>query len=81
MLYEVITEGMETRRAESAEAALAALRAGGADAFSPDIIILDINLPGMDGFEFLGEYRRTGKAPVLIVSARDADEDIRNNFV
>ncbi|HPB65074.1 MAG TPA: response regulator transcription factor [Spirochaetales bacterium] len=69
-------EGMETRRAESAEAALAMLRAVGAEAFSPDIIILDINLPGMDGFEFLGEYRKAGAAPVLIVSARDADEDI-----
>ncbi|OHD20061.1 MAG: DNA-binding response regulator [Spirochaetes bacterium GWB1_59_5] len=80
-------EGMETRQAESGEDALAMLGAtsagaasvGAADpanAFVPDIVILDINLPGMDGFEFLHEFRKSGGCPVLIVSARDADEDI-----
>jgi len=64
-------EGMETRAVESAEAALSVLAS-----WTPDLIILDINLPGMDGFEFLGRYRKTGRVPVLIVSARDADEDI-----
>lgn len=64
-------EGMETRQSETAEGALALL----AD-WSPDLIILDLNLPGMDGYEFLHEFRRTGRCPVLIVSARDADEDI-----
>lgn len=64
-------EGMETRQAETAEAALALL-----PEWTPDLIILDLNLPGMDGFEFLHEFRRTGCCPVLIVSARDADEDI-----
>ena len=44
----------------------------------PDLIILDLNLPGMSGFEFLKIFRETcDKAiPVIIVSARDADEDI-----
>ncbi len=69
-------EGLDTRQAESGEAALAFLGAGGAEAFVPDIVILDINLPGMDGFEFLHEFRKSGGCPVLIVSARDADEDI-----
>ena len=64
-------EGMETRQVERAEDALALI-----PHWSPDLIILDINLPGMDGFEFLHEYRKDGGCPVLIVSARDADEDI-----
>jgi DNA-binding response OmpR family regulator len=64
-------EGLETAAADSGERALEIL--GG---FSPDLLILDINLPGMDGFEFLHEFRRTRNCPVLIVSARDADEDI-----
>ncbi|MFA6508541.1 MAG: response regulator transcription factor [Treponemataceae bacterium] len=64
-------EGLEVRAVESAEDALAEL-----SRWQPDLIILDINLPGMDGFEFLNRYRKTGTAPVLIVSARDADEDI-----
>ena len=30
----------------------------------------------MDGFEFLHQFRKTNNTPVIIVSARDADEDI-----
>ena len=44
----------------------------------PDLLILDLNLPGMSGFDFLKKFREMFKAtiPVMIVSARDADEDI-----
>ncbi len=41
-----------------------------------NLVILDINLPGMDGFEFLQHFRRNQTMPVIIVSARTADEDI-----
>ncbi len=41
-----------------------------------DLIILDINLPGMDGFEFLQTYRKAAETGILILSAREADEDI-----
>ncbi len=41
-----------------------------------DLIILDINLPGMDGFEFLQTYGKTSETGILILSAREADEDI-----
>ncbi len=64
-------EGMEAVTVESAEAAFDAL-----ETFSPDLVLLDLNLPGMDGFEFLHKFRKTHSTPVLIVSARDADEDI-----
>ena len=48
----------------------------------PDLLILDLNLPGMSGFDFLKEFREMFKAeiPVMIVSARDADEDIINGL-
>jgi DNA-binding response OmpR family regulator len=64
-------EGFETRLAANAESALEQL---GQTDF--DLVTLDINLPGMDGFEFLQELRRRSDIPVLIVSARDEDEDL-----
>ncbi|MDR3312068.1 MAG: response regulator transcription factor [Spirochaetaceae bacterium] len=64
-------EGMETVRCETAEDALSRLTT-----FVPDLVILDLNLPGMDGFEFLQRFRKSHSIPVLIMSARDADEDI-----
>jgi len=67
----LIKEGMQTISFDRAEAALERLRQ---EHF--DIIILDINLPGMDGFEFLTEARKFTDCPVLIVSARSADEDL-----
>lgn len=42
----------------------------------PDVILLDLYMPVMDGFEFLQTYK--GKAPVVIVSAwADANDDLR----
>ena len=41
-----------------------------------DLIILDINLPGMDGFEFLQTVRKNYDIPVIIVSARQDDNDM-----
>lgn len=43
--------------------------------FRPDLVILDLNLPGMDGMLFLEELRRSDPVPVIIVSARETDED------
>ena len=64
-------EGMETAACETGEEGLAAFAAG-----SFDLVVLDINLPGIDGFEFLQRLRKTSAVPVMIVSARDTDEDM-----
>lgn len=43
---------------------------------APDLIVLDVRLPGMDGFEILRRLRGTGsKAPVLMLTARDEEVD------
>jgi len=41
-----------------------------------DLVILDVMLPGHDGFEILGTIRKRGiKTPVLLLTSRDAIED------
>ena len=43
---------------------------------APDLVVLDVRLPGMDGFEVLRRLRATGsKAPILILTARDDEMD------
>src|SRR5215211_8042294 len=42
----------------------------------PDVLVLDVMLPGRDGFEILRDLRDRGfSKPVLILTARDAVED------
>ena len=68
-------EGIDTVHASSGEEGLELLGQAGAD-----LVILDINLPGLDGFEVLQEIRRQGTLPVIIVSARQEDEDMIMGF-
>jgi two-component system KDP operon response regulator KdpE len=42
---------------------------------APDIVILDLGLPDMDGREVLKQVRRFSKVPVVVLSARDAEAE------
>ena len=66
-------EGREVSKALCAEEALDILKEK-----VPDLVILDLNLPGMSGFDFLKKFREEYNTtiPVIISSARDGDEDI-----
>jgi len=64
-------DGYEPIHAENAEDGLAFWNRGGID-----LILLDVMLPGMDGFEFCKKIREEGdKVPVLFLTARGRDED------
>ena len=41
----------------------------------PDLVLLDVMLPGMDGFEVARGLRRDGQVPVVFLTAKDATED------
>jgi two-component system, OmpR family, response regulator len=64
-------EGFEAASAGTGQEALAAV-----DRFRPQVMILDVMLPDMDGFEVaerLGAER--GQVPIIFLTARDATED------
>jgi DNA-binding response OmpR family regulator len=46
-----------------------------AQAQEPDLIVLDVVMPKMDGFETLKELRTFSAVPVIFLSARGADTD------
>jgi DNA-binding response OmpR family regulator len=68
--YQLEKVGLQVRVARTGEEGLHAVRAGA------DLVLLDLNLPGMDGLEVCRMIRRqqmTAHVPIIIVSAR-ADE-------
>ena len=41
----------------------------------PELWVLDIMLPGMDGYEFCKKIRQTSEVPIIIISAKDEEVD------
>jgi len=71
LMRALANEGYEVTAAASGEEALERVRS---EPF--DLLVLDIGLPGIDGFEVLRRLRAGGYAlPVLILTARDAVDD------
>ena len=62
--------GLTTHRCGSAEDALAHLARS-----SAAVVVLDINLPGMNGFAFCRAVRAAADVPIIFVSARGGDDD------
>ena len=46
------------------------------EAERPDLVLLDGNLPGLNGFEVCRRIRQAGATPIVMLTARDQDEDI-----
>jgi DNA-binding response OmpR family regulator len=63
--------GYGVRAAATGEAALDHFRADAAD-----VVVLDVMLPGLDGFEVCRQLRRDSHVPVIMLTARGEDLDI-----
>ncbi len=59
-----------TERAADGEAALQLFRTA-----RPDLVVLDIGLPKLDGLEVLRRIRETGRTPVVMLTARSEEVD------
>jgi len=64
------TEGYEVYTAADGNAGLKAARA-----FKPDLVILDLMLPGIDGIELLSRLRRESEVYVIMLTARTEETD------
>ena len=62
-------EGFDVRTAGSGQGALAAL-----DRSWPALVVVDVMMPGMDGFELCRRIKRIADLPIIVLSAVDAGE-------
>jgi DNA-binding response OmpR family regulator len=64
-------EGWQVEEAETGEAALEAF-----NRHPSDVVLIDIMLPGLDGFEVCRSVRRTSDVPIVMVTARADTHDV-----
>ena len=64
------TQGYEYHTAKNGAGALMEMTA-----YNPDVVILDLGLPDMDGVDIIRKVRGWSNIPIIFVSARSADQD------
>ena len=70
LAYMLRKEGYEVAIAADGNTALTEF-----DRFGPDIVLLDLMLPGVPGTEVCRQIRQTSSVPVIMVSAKDDEVD------
>ena len=74
----LLSRGFEVRIARDGKGALDAVKRA-----SPDVILLDVMMPGMDGIEVLDHIKadpRSASIPVIMVTAKTQDEDLLEGY-
>ena len=61
----MMKEGYETQEIYDGKEAAAAV-----EDFQPDLILLDLMLPGMDGYQVCTEVRKTSRVPIIMLTAK-----------
>ena len=68
----LLRDSYEISQASDGAAALKLLKAQG----DTDLVVLDVMMPGMDGFETCAQIRAFSKVPILFLTAKSAEEDL-----
>ena len=71
----MMKEGYETQEVYDGKEAAAAV-----EGFQPDLILLDLMLPGMDGYQVCTEVRKTSRVPIIMLTAKGDEEDELTGF-
>jgi len=50
------------------------------ETYHPDLILLDIMMPNMDGYQFITQLRRNSDIPVIMITAKQQEADIIRGF-
>ena len=76
--FNLEAEGYQVQVTDTGESALEVLES---DPAAFDVVVLDVMLPGKDGFSVMAEMRRTGQfVPTLILTARGHPADVLKGF-
>jgi DNA-binding response OmpR family regulator len=68
--YNLVTAGFSVQEASDGAAGLRTARTA-----RPDLILLDLMLPGMSGFDFTRALRKSSRVPIIMITAKDAEVD------
>jgi DNA-binding response OmpR family regulator len=68
--YNLASAGFSVQEASDGAAGLRTARTA-----RPDLILLDLMLPGMSGFDFCRALRKSSRVPIIMITAKDAEVD------
>ena len=68
--YNLSSAGFSVQEASDGAAGLRTARTA-----RPDLILLDLMLPGMSGFDFCRALRKTSRVPIIVITAKDSEVD------
>jgi DNA-binding response OmpR family regulator len=68
--YNLVTAGFSVHEASDGASGLRSARTS-----RPDLILLDLMLPGMSGFDFCRALRKSSRVPIIMITAKDTEVD------
>jgi DNA-binding response OmpR family regulator len=68
--YNLSTAGLSVQEASDGASGLRSARTA-----RPDLILLDLMLPGMSGFDFCRALRKSERVPIIMITAKDSEVD------